>query len=75
MNLRNVPLSTLLAAALIATPAAASAAPVDGTRTGSTVAGEGLSGGTGAAWLVAVVLVGALGIMVFTDDDESPTSP
>jgi hypothetical protein len=75
MNLRNIPLSTLLAAALVTSPAAASASPVDGTRTGTAVAGERLSGGTGAAWLVAAILVAALGIMVFTDDDESPTSP
>ena len=75
MNLRNVPLSTLLAAALIASPAAAGAAPVDGARTGAPVAGERLSGGSGAAWLVAAILVAALGIMVFTDDDERPTSP
>ena len=75
MNLRHVPLSTFLAAALIASPAAASAAPLDGTRTGSAVAGERLSGGSGAAWLVAAILVAALGIMVLTDDDESPTSP
>ena len=75
MTLRNVPLSTLLATALIASPAAASAAPIEGTRTAAPVAGEELSGGSGAAWLVAAILVAALGIMVFTDDDESPTSP
>ena len=74
MNLRNV-LSTLLAAILAASPAAANAVTVNGSRSGAPVAGERLSGGFGAAWLVAAILVVALGIMVFSDDDESPASP
>ena len=75
MNLRNAPLSTLLAAALVASPAAANAAPVEGARGGATVEGERLSGGFGAAWLVAAILVVGLGIMVFSDDDDDPVSP
>ena len=74
MNFRNV-LAALLAAVLAASPAAANAVPVDGSRSGAPVAGEHLSGGTGAAWLVAAILVAALGIMVFSDDDERPASP
>lgn len=75
MRLRNAPLSALLAAVLVSSSTVANAAPVEGTRSGSTVAGEQLSGGFGAAWLVAAILVAALGIMVFTDDDEDPVSP
>jgi hypothetical protein len=74
MNLRNI-FSALLAAVLAASPAAANAVPVDGSRSGAPVAGERLSGGSGPAWLVAAILVAALGIMVFSDDDESPASP
>ena len=75
MNLRNAPLSTLLAAILVASPAAANAAPVEGARSSAPVAGERLSGGFGAAWLVAAIIVAGLGIMVFSDDDEDPVSP
>ena len=75
MNLRNAPLSALLAAALVSSSAAANAAPLEGARGGSPVAGERLSGGFGAAWLVAAILIVALGIVVFTDDDDDPVSP
>ena len=75
MNLRHVSLSALMAAALVSSTAAANAAPVEGTRGGVPVTGERLSGGFGAAWLVAAILVAGLGIMVFTDDDEDPVSP
>ena len=75
MNLRHVSLSVPLAAALVSSSAIAHAAPVEGTRDGAPVAGERLSGGFGAAWLVAAILVVGLGIMVFTDDDEDPVSP
>lgn len=75
MNLRHASLSALLAAALVSSSAAASAAPVGATRDGAPVAGERLSSGFGAAWLVAAILVVALGIVVFTDDDEDPVSP
>ena len=75
MSFRNASLSTLLAAVLVSSSAAAQGAPMSGTRDSAPVTGEGLSGGTGAAWLVAAILVVALGIMVFSDDDEHPTSP
>jgi hypothetical protein len=75
MNLRHVLHSALLAAALVSSSAAANVSPVEGSRGGAPVAGEHLSGGFGAAWLVAAILVAGLGIMVFTDDDEDPVSP
>ena len=75
MNLRHVLISAPLAAALVSSSAAANASPVEGTRGGAPVAGEQLSGGFGAAWLVAAILVAGLGLMVFTDDDEHPVSP
>ena len=75
MNLRSTSLSTILAAAIVSSSAAAQAAPVGSMRDGAPVAGEQLSGGFGAAWLVAAILVVALGIVVFSDDDEGPVSP
>jgi len=75
MTLRNAPLSALLAGALVSSSAAASAAPVESARGGSPVAGERLSDGFGAAWVVAAILVVALGIVVFSDDDDDPVSP
>jgi hypothetical protein len=75
MKLRSAPLSILLAASLVLSPAAANAAAVEGARGGAPVAGEQLAGGFGAAWLVAAILVAALGIMVFSDDDDRPVSP
>lgn len=75
MEIRNAPLSALLAASLVSVPAAAKAVTVEGARGGAPVAGEQLAGGFGPAWLVAAVLVAVLGIMVFSDDDERPSSP
>lgn len=75
MKLRNASFSALLAAVLVSSSAAAHAAPVGGARDSAPVAGEQLSGGFGAAWLVAAILVVALGIVVFSDDDERPLSP
>jgi len=75
MKLLRTSLSALAASSLLAVPIAASAAPVAVDRSGSAVDGESLTGGLGAAWLVAAVLVGVLGILIFDDGDEDPVSP
>lgn len=72
MKLSHAALSALLATSLIAAPAAA--APFE-ARSGAAVEGEHLAGGMGPAWLVAAVLLVALGIVVLSDDDEDPVSP
>lgn len=75
MKLSQAALPAFLATSLILAPVAASAAPLEGARSSATVEGERLSGGMGPAWLVAALLVVALGIVVLSDDDEDPASP
>jgi hypothetical protein len=75
MKLSQAALPAFLATSLIFTPIVANAGALEGARSSATVEGEGLSGGTGPAWLVAVALVAALGIVVLSDDDEDPVSP
>lgn len=75
MKLRRASLSTLVASSLLAAPVVASAAPVATDRSGSPVEGESLTGGLGAAWLVAAILVASLGILIFSDDEDEAVSP
>lgn len=75
MKLSQAALPAFLAASLIFAPVATHAAPPEASRSSATVEGEHLSGGMGPAWLVAVALVAALGIVVLSDDDEDPVSP
>lgn len=75
MRFRDVSTSVLAALALTSAPVAVQAAPLEAGRTSAAVDGEQLGSGMGAAWIVALALVVALGIVVLTDDDESPTSP
>ena len=75
MRLRDVSTSVLAALALASAPVAVQAAPLEAGRTAAAVDGEHLGSGMGAAWIVALALVVALGIVVLTDGDESPTSP
>jgi len=75
MRLSQAALPAFLATSLILAPVAASAEPLEAARSPATVEGEHLSGGMGPAWLVAAILVVALGIVVLSDDDEDPVSP
>ena len=76
MKSNQAMLSAFIAASLISTPDAASAAAGEASRAGAAVEGEQLAGGMGPAWLVAAILAVLAGVIVVTDDDdEQPVSP
>jgi hypothetical protein len=74
MKLRQIALSAFLASSLVASPVAAHAAPVEGSRSASSVEGEQLNKKVG--WGIAVAVVIAVIAILLSDNDEKiPVSP